>query len=374
MKRILFAGMLVVLGGCKVDEPGSVSVGTAGDPPDNPVPYVYEPPEEIGDGWQTGSLKHAGIDENRIVDLADTIRDGAFAEVDSILIARGGKLVFELYPGEYDRDDRHEVRSVSKSVVSMLAGIAIYNGFIPDVRQKVLPLFPEYAPYGEWDDRKNDITVEHLLTMSTGLDCDDTDGESQGREVYMFASDDWVRHFIELPMLRDPGAEFHYCAGSVVALAGVIEKYTGQKNHEFARTYLFEPLGIDSYNWTLGPQGKLHPNGLSLRPRDMLKLGQLMLDGSWNGRTMLSMDWIEQSTAHQVTDAAGDTAGYLWWRTELEVDGNPEDVFFAHGAGGQSIIVIPSHETVIVLTARNFRGRALRYGEAVVSQYIAPAL
>lgn len=374
IRLLLVAGVCSgFLAGCYDGKP-DLKIGDAGDPVGTDEPYIYQVPVVRDDGWETDSLANVGIDQEIVVEMTDHVRDRAFGYIDSILVVRDGKLVYEEYFGDNDWTRLHDMYSVSKSVVSMLVGSAIDEGYIPDVQQKILPLFPQYAPYGTWDERKNDVDIENLLTMTTGLDCDDTNGASPGREILLLHSEDWIEYFLGLPVVNDPGTKSLYCAGSVATLAAVVSVYTGQPSWTYARDALFDPLQIDTYNWQVGPDGVLHPNGLSLRSRDMAKLGQVMLTGTWNGQTILSQDWIDASSAHQVTDPTGDSAGYLWWRVTVQIDGAPEDIFFALGNGGQSIAVVPSHNTVFAFTGSNFRGNGLYYLTALVNNHLLPAL
>ena len=210
--------------------------------------------------------------------------------------------------------------------------------------------------------------------MSSGLDCNDTHLVSTGREAFMFESEDWLEFFLTLPSVRTAGSEFAYCAGSVVGLAGVIENTTQMKGIYFADEKLFQPLGITHYDWLKTNGDLLHPNGLFLRSRDMAKIGQVMLSGQWNGQYILSQDWIEEATSHQFYDADLDSFGYLWWRLSSQLPGIDNDLFYAHGKGGKSILVIPDLNTVIVITAQNYTRESLQINGQLVSDFIFPAL
>ncbi|NQY65489.1 MAG: serine hydrolase [Alteromonadaceae bacterium] len=210
--------------------------------------------------------------------------------------------------------------------------------------------------------------------MSTGLDCNDTQVTSTGNERNMFESEDWLEFFLTLPSAEIPGSEFAYCAGSVVGLAGVLEKTTQMKGSDFADEKLFQPLGITNYDWLKTNGDLLHPNGLFLRSRDMAKIGQVMLTGQWNGQDVISQQWLEEATSHQFYDADLDSLGYLWWRLTTHDPGVDYDLFYTHGKGGKTIMVVPYLNTVVVITAQNYTRHSLLENSRLVVDYIFPSL
>jgi len=332
--------------------------------------FEYEVPEQTQDGWQTATLADVSIDEKSIEDMMLSVSKGKYRYIDSIVIAKDGYLVHEGYFGGSTRDSLNDIRSVSKSIISTIVGLAVDAGHISSVEDKVMTLFPEYDLLQNWHERKSDISIRHLLTMSSGLACNDTQLVSPGGESTMFKSDDWLEHFLTLPSLREAGAEFAYCAGSVVGLAGILEKSTHMKGIDFADEFLFKPLNINNYNWLKTNGDLLHPNGLFINSRDMAKIGQVMMTGKWNDQVILSQEWITQATSHQFTDADLDSLGFLWWRhSTFDLD-----LFYAHGKGGKTIVVIPKLNIVIAIAASNDPSIALGLNWKIISDFILPAL
>jgi CubicO group peptidase (beta-lactamase class C family) len=335
------------------------------------APYVYEAPASTGDGWDTAHAATVDLDPAPLTDATNAVRAGEYSEVDSILVVRHGRLVHEVYFGDYDRAKVHDLRSATKSVTSILVGIAIDQGLLPDADAYALPLLPAYANHQNPDPRKAEIRLRHLLTMTPGLDCNDGNGASPGNEEKMYGKDDWVRFILDLPMVADPGQQWAYCTGGVVTLGAVLAGATGRRADAFARESLFAPLGITDYHWEYTPSGQVDTGGhLHLRPRDMAKLGQLMLNrGAWNGARLLSEDWVRVSTARQALLPNGGQYGYLWWR--LSASGT--EVFYADGNGGQQIMVAPALDLVVVFTGSHYNSA---HGMAfeLLYKFILPAV
>jgi CubicO group peptidase (beta-lactamase class C family) len=346
----------------------SVALGGAGC---QHVPWTYRAPEAVGDGWETGDAVEAGLDPALLTAAVNAVRDGEYDDVDSMLVARHGRLVHEAYFGGFDRNRPHDLRSATKSITSMLIGIAVDDGLLSGADERVLARLPEYAGHQNPDARKEEIRVEHLLAMTPGLDCDDWNGSSPGNEERMYRTNDWVRFIVDLRMLHPPGAHWAYCTGGVVTLGAVLASAAGRPADEIARDVLFGPLGIVDYHWEYTPAGQVDTGGhIHMRPRDMAKLGQLMLNGGlWNGERLLSESWIRESTARQ-SPADGPDYGYLWWRRQTMAGTR---AFFASGNGGQSIIVVPDLDLVAVFTGSYYNKRPDR-GHAIFDRFIVPAV
>ena len=369
--KINFISFLILMSiaGCNSDDQ-STTVSTI---PDEGI-FEYNIPEQTQDGWQTATVTDVNIDQKIIEEMMLWINKGTYGHIDSIVIAKDGYLVHEGYFNGADRNKLNDLRSVSKSIISTIVGIAIDAGYIASVDDKVMSLFPEYNLLDNWHERKSDISIRHLLTMSSGLACNDNNLVSPGREGIMFESDDWLEHFLTLPSVREAGSEFAYCAGGVVGLAGVIENTTHMKGIEYADEALFKPLNINDYKWLKTNGDLLHPNGLYLNSRDMAKIGQIMSTGTWNDEVVLSKNWITQASSHQYLDADLDSLGFLWWRYSSQFESIEHDLFYAHGKGGKSIIVMPELDIVIVIAAQNNSSNALQLNGQIINDFIFPAL
>ncbi|MEL7373679.1 MAG: serine hydrolase, partial [Pseudomonadota bacterium] len=334
----------------------------------------YRVPEDIGDGWRTASLEDQSIDPDSIQEMLARIDAGDYAGVSSVLLARDGALVLETYFGNWDRDDLHSSRSASKAITSALVGIAIDQGFIASVDTPVLPYFPEYAGEIEnWDSRKEDITLAHLLSMTSGV---------RGNEDAMYPTDDWIKFYLDQPLVADPGDTFSYATSGVVTLGNVITRASDLRVPAFTDRYLFEPMGITAYRWPItnsrGSQGlAMTGGGLNLRPRDMLKFGQLYLDGGvWRGERLISAEWVEASTQkHATSNLYGEDFGYLWRMIDREVNGKPVRSFEAWGNGGQFIMVFPAFDLVAVFTGENYgKLPEMERPFELIDRYILPAM
>ncbi|WP_420460090.1 serine hydrolase domain-containing protein [Neolewinella sp.] len=293
----------------------------------------YHVPAQTNDGWPVGTLSEAAIDSTLIIQMLGQIHSNKYQGINSVLLARNGTLVVEEYFGSFDRDSLHNMKSAAKSITSALVGIAIDQGFIQSVDAKLLPYFPEYdGSIDNWDGRKEDITLKHLLSMTSGI---------KGNEDAMYPTNDWIKFYLDQPLVAAPGDTFSYATGGVVTLGNVITRASDLRIPDFANRYLFGPLGITVYHWPItnsrGSQGlAMTGGGLSLRPRDMAKFGQLYLNGgTWKGHRVVSENWIAESTSKQTTsDLYGEDFGYLWRMLDREVGGESIRSYEAWGNGG----------------------------------------
>ncbi len=339
-------------------------------------------PDAIDDGWATSAPSAEGLDPRILAALVDSVTAGALEYTHGILVARNGRLVLEEYFHGFDRRTRHDMRSASKTVTSTLVGLAIQEGRISDSRAGALDYLPQYRWYDNWDDRKSEIRIGHLLSMSSGLDARDWEPESVASEIAyqsQAGQPDWVKFALDAPMLWDPGAHVYYGGANPLILGGVLDGALEEPVEWFADRMLFEPLGIVDYRFFLDPLGVPYMGGgMFMRPRDMLKYGQLYLDdGSWLGRRVLSSDWIRESWKVygrlEPVDRNGQEYGYLWWHAEYEVDGTTIRTVEARGNGGQYIFVVPALQMVAVITSGNFRNGRLRQPEEILRRWLLPA-
>lgn len=332
--------------------------------------YIYSVPTSAQSEFTVSSLATEEIDESIVANVTDLVAREHYKRIDGMLIARNDKLVYENYFHGHSADVLHNIYSAGKSITAILVGIAIDKGIIAGVHTPVVELLPEYAGFKNPDPRKKLITVEDLLNMSSGLACDDW---YQGTESAMQRSHDWVKFTLDLPMVANPGEQGSYCTGCAVALGRIIENQSGLTLQEFANRYLFTSLGITTYQWHIMPDGKASGGGLFfLRPRDMMKIGLLMLNGGmYHGEQVVSAAWAEQCTKSMLKlPGQFDGYGYLWWKQKFS--GGVES-YFASGNGGQYIFVIPSKELVIVFTGGNKNTSIGLQAFEIVDKFILPA-
>lgn len=277
---------------------------------------------------------------------------------------------------EGSRSTLRDTRSATKTVTSILIGIAIDKGFLSGVNAPVMSFFPDKQPVKNPDPRKDQITVEDFLTMSSLLECDDNNQFSAGNEERMYLTEDYVRFTLDLPIKGFPswekrpedspyGRNFCYCTAGTATLGGVIERATGTRVPVFADKYLFGPLGIVDSEWQPTPSGLVMTGGgLRLMSQDLLKLGQLYLNGgSWKNTRVVSKGWVENSTKPhaRVQDTeyvTGTEYGYLWWLKSLGPAGKRFPSYNMLGNGGNKISVLPGLDMVAVLTSTNYNSRA----------------
>jgi CubicO group peptidase (beta-lactamase class C family) len=354
---------------------GPRPVGTDG----RPATYAYAIPADMADGLRAGDATEVGFDTASVARLMNRVLDGTYPDVHGILVYHGGKLVIEEYFYGYDRERIHQMRSASKSIVSALVGIAIDRRALDGDGELVTKHLP-YERYANPDPRKDRLTLRDLLTMRSGLGCDDWDGGSPGNESRVYQSEDWVKYVLDLPMVESPGTKGRYCSGNVLVAGRIVERATGKPLLAFAQENLFTPLGIRArdvrWDFTLTSSNAATFAQLYLRPRDMLKLGVLFHQkGSWGGRQVISREWVARSTARWST--VGDQGyGYFWWHQWVDAstpDGPRRvDMVVATGNGGQKIYLVPSLDLVVVLTGGRYNAQSP--ATAIMAKELLPAL
>ena len=288
------------------------------------------------------------------------------------MIVKDGKLVFEEYFYEHDKNKLHELRSATKSFISALTGIAIEQGYIHSKDEKVLPYFSEYT-FKNNTDAKKQITIENLLTNQSGLDCDVYNPKAMGNESIMAYEKDWIQYSLDLPMNDSAGGIGQYCSSNPIILGRIIEKSTKMALPKFAAKTLFKSIGIKHFDWHFKPDLSSSETfcQLNLRSRDMAKFGLLYLNnGLWHGKQVISKEWVEQSlTKHAVL--AGLDYGYLWWTKYLDADGVRYYGKLAQGNGGQKIYIFKDLNLVTVITAGHYNMQSS--SNELNAKYILPA-
>lgn len=303
--------------------------------------------------WQQTSPEEQGLSCVELNEMFDYIKANKI-RVHSIQVLRHNKLLLDAYFYPYKLESLHEVASVTKSITSTLAGIAIDRQFIPGVSEPAFKYFPGYS---SMDALKQSVTIENLITMQSGLDCgtnlSDPSINVDRRLAEIRECSDWITCALQIPMAVKPGEKFAYCNANCHLLSAIVQKATGKSLANFGAQELFNPLGITNFYWPVDPQGVNYGwADMQLHPYDMLKIGQLMLHkGKWGTKQLVSENWLSTATSAHVKETGGsDGYGYYWWIP----GGNYPDVFEAVGRGGQRITVWPSNDMVIVFTGGGF--------------------
>ena len=346
-------------------------------------------PAAADDGWPVATPDEVGLDPAVLCPLGPQFDKWKAADVHAILVTRDAKLVFERYfmgydehrgaivPGAtFDAATLHDVRSVTKSVTSLVLGIAMDRGWVGGLNQTVLPFFPEYADLRSPE--KDRISLRDLLTMSAGLQWDETVPytDPANSEIAMDNAPDPYRFVLAQPVVQPAGAVYNYSGGSATLIAAILRKRTGRSLEELARDELFRPLGITDVSWYHFLNGDPRPaSGLRMRPRDMAKIGQLMLDhGRWGDRQVVPADYVDAAMTPQINGAGIYFYGYQFWLGRSFVAGQEVDWAAAWGLGGQRIFIVPSLRMVVVTTAGLYRSD--QQGVApllILNRYALPA-
>jgi CubicO group peptidase (beta-lactamase class C family) len=298
--------------------------------------------------WLISTPEDHGL-RTDILNQIDTSIDENNVEIDSVIIVSEGYIVYEKYYNAWSQYNAHTIQSCTKSFMSALIGIAIDKGYIDNVSQRVLDFFPNYT-IDNWDPRKENITIEHLLTMSSGLEFHEIDipySDPLNDLFAMYRSSNMWQYVLNRPMENDPGTYWSYNSGGIELLAGIIEQATGYSIVDFAEEFLFDPIGIDYFTWWNVPASGQYgcSGGLNLRPRDMARFGYLYLnEGRWNGTQVISSQWVNVSTQMYYDTGSWYHYGYTWW-------GVPGYTFYeATGHYEQKIYVLPEQDVVVVFT------------------------
>ncbi len=331
-------------------------------------------PAAIGDSWSVATPAEVGLDVGVLCGLDKFLTQWPEANIHAVVVARHGKLALErYYNGRDDRFDsgpigqvafkpetKHDLRSISKSVVSLLVGIALGEGLFPPLDSPVLDALPDYADLRTPE--RSRITFRHLLTMTPGIAWDETyvpSGDPANSSLRMRVAVDPVRYVLEQPIVAPPGEVFVYSGGTTTLLAAVLVRTTGRRLDEYAREKLFGPLDISDFEWmqlwtTREPSAAA---GVRLRPRDLAKLGQLMVaDGAWNGRQVLPKGWASESTQPRIGTDGLLYFGYQWWLGRTFERGRSYKWAAGQGYGGQALYMQPDLGLVVSINSGHYSG------------------
>ena len=357
--------------------------------------FTFQIPKQTKDGWQTASIDDVGIKKNILSELMKRIHRNEYQNIHSLLIVKNDKLVFEEYFDGYkwdpesdqfrgkftkfNRETKQNIMSVAKAFTSALVGIAIDHGFIQSVDDNIFSFFPEYTYLK--NERKDNISLAHLLTMTSGLQWNEWDVSilDESNDIrQLFIVSDPIKYILAKPVVHDPGTYWYYSGGDVTLLGEVIKEATDLRIDDFAERYLFKPLGIEDYEWETLNSDIIHASGhLHLSPRNMAKLGYVLLNnGVWNNKRIISEDWVKKTTSEYIAipDRAweGEKFCYQWWLKTYSVNSALVKAIIRSGWGGQAIILLPKFEMVIAFTGGNYISQDPV--NEIVSQYIIPSV
>jgi CubicO group peptidase (beta-lactamase class C family) len=329
--------------------------------------WKYTAPQRLADGWKTGTLADVAMRESPLA----AVLNGIAAErsptlrspyIQSISIARHGVLVLDQYFYGFTAQYPHDLRSAGKSVTTLMVGRAMEDtqAFSPSTR--VLSVLRRYQPVKHDDARKERMTVGDLMTMASGLACDDNDDSSPGNEDTMQsqpAGTDWYRYTLDLPMTSEPGTHAVYCTAGINLLGAIVQTATRTPLDRYFHDRFAVPMQFGAYNmWLMPPpvSAAYMGGGDLMRPRDFLKFGELLLDGGrWQNRQIVDSRWIAQSIVPRTApEGEGDRYGYGWHIAQVNVDGRAYRVINAGGNGGQLMMVVPALDLAVMVTAGNY--------------------
>jgi len=327
--------------------------------------------------------------------LAQAQKDGKVDGLHTLLVSQSGKLVTEYYGRGEDENwgyplgtvtfaplVLHDLRSVSKSVVGLLYGIALADGNVPPPEAKLYDQFPDYADLAKQSGRDR-LTMHHVLSMTLGLEWDEFTipyGDPRNSENAMEAAPDRFRFILERPIVGEPGVKWTYCGGATAILGRLIAKGTGEKLHDYARRVLFEPMGFGSSEWSVGSDDEPRAaSGLRLLPRDMLKIGQIALAGGmWNGKEVVPAEWVKRLIRAVVAIDGGRSYGYHWYVGDVTVGAPPQALHWVGGIGwgGQRLFAFPALDLVVAMNCGNYRksgAEQSRVNGVVLTEVVLPS-
>lgn len=349
-----------------------------GNPPQR---YRYAEPIELNDGWPVARAESVGISreaiERAVQMLIDMPMDSlSTVQIHSLLIARHGKLVVEEYFHGYHRDQTHDTRSASKSLTATLIGAAMHAGVPLRVNTPVYQTMLDSVPSG-LDPRKRAMTLEHLLTMTAGFNCDPNDTTSADEDVMANRGiEAWYSYTLNVPLISTPGEKIYYCSTEPHLAGGMLARVAREPQIALFERLLARPLRMRNYYLGLRDGDLYGGGGSRFTPRDFMKLAQLMLnDGRWNGKQIVSQEWVRRSTAALRDLSPIQQYGYLWNSMEYPYQGRRIRAFFAGGNGGQIFMGIPDLGLAIAFTGGNYNAVATFWAQRnFVPEYLLPAV
>ncbi len=331
---------------------------------------------EMVSGWPVAD---ADFDQEKIAILDQAIEDDVYKKINSVIVIRDEHLLVERYYNGASRDSTHNPRSVGKTFTAAILGIAIDEGYIKSLDQP-LGDFYNLDTYDNYSQKKAEVTLRHLVTMTSGFDGFDFERDSLGNEENMYPQDDWVEWTLNLPMAKDryPGDEWRYFTAGIVVLGDILNKVLPGGLEAYAHNKLFGKIGITNYEWQHTPQRVANTaGGIQLTPLDFAKFGELHRNqGRWGNENIIPASWVKATLRPDVeTTITGNRYGFLWWHKSYDVDGESWPVTYCTGNGGNKIFVFDDQNLVVVVTASAYGQRYMHSQvDEMMTKYILPAV
>jgi CubicO group peptidase (beta-lactamase class C family) len=367
--------------------------------PTPPADAICRQPQNVGDGWNISTSESSGFDAPALCQILTKAGSGR-ANIHSVLVERHGRLIAEFYRQGKDHSINllfglwrpfsthvrfslttlHDTRSISKSIVGLLVGIAQQKGKIGSLSTPILQFYPKNLDLRSPE--KDTITLEHLLTMSSGLQWNE--GALPNDETRLFWEATPLRHLLNRPIIAKPGQVFNYNSGGTMVLSDILTRTSGRSLTELVKTELFDPLEITDWEWVSNLHGKeLAFTGLRMRPRDLLKIGRMMLDGGrWRNRQVVPQAWVAASlhpkiaTGHKSPPNAADDLkySYQWWSSSVNWHGKKLGWSAGFGNGGQRLFIVPDLDLAIVTTAGEYESLQIVHKLMILFEDIVSAV
>jgi CubicO group peptidase (beta-lactamase class C family) len=340
-------------------------------------------PEDLHDGLPVAKPASEGLDAVSFIGLTDAIAKGVYPKTTSILVVRGGKLVYEAYFGDGSSDLLNDTRSATKSITALAIGAAIADGAISSQHAKAFSYLGDFRPYQNDTPDKEAITIEDLLTMSSALDCNDDDDKSPGNEDNMHPQPNWSRWAVDLPTLQAYGRDssgfgpWRYCTTGAFLLGQILQRSLQLSVDQYVEKRLLRPLGITQWQWPYSPSGEtMTGGGLRLRSRDLAKIAAMMVDGGrWRGKQIVPKTWIDSALSVHRKAYPDANYGYLFWQRDYATPCGRRSGWNMAGNGGNTVVLLRDLRTAIVVTRTNYNSRGMHQQTTdLLERYVLPAL
>lgn len=324
------------------------------------------------------------VNKSPIEELKEKVADKTYPKIDAIIVEQNDTIIMEEYFNGFKKESQHDTRSSFKSITSLLAGIAIDKKLIA-LDDRLGRFFPELK-----DERKRNISIQNLLEMRSGLNCEEFYDIGPVCEEKMVETEDWIAYCLGVDLIREPGQNWSYNSNEPMLVGEIIARASGMSIMEFAKENLFQPLGIIDYKWTVSPKGQgMTAGSFYMRPGDMLRIIDLVRNkGNWKGRQIVSADWIARSTDcrividfsftrySRIANASYASAryGFFWYKEQLRYKDIDTEVLFASGNGGQYMMLLPAYNLTAVFTGSNYSNWRGKLPFEMLLKYIIPAI